>query len=56
MNVTSLNNETSTNSETNPNKIWVVVSGTPQWRGREKPGRTEIDIDKLSGNMRLFLE
>lgn len=57
MSETSLNNETGQNNGTSLNKIWVVVSGTPQWRGGgEKPGRTEVDVDKLSSNMKLFLE
>lgn len=55
MSVASLNNEPDTNNETGSNKMWVVVSETPRWRGGEKPGRTEVDVDKLSSNMILFL-
>ena len=61
MSESSMKNETGTNNEASPNKIWVVVNVPSKWRGGEKPGegekpgRTAVDVDKLSSNMKLFL-
>ena len=42
--------------DTSPNKIWVVVNDSQQWRGGQQVKQTEVDVERLSSNMNRFLE